>query len=112
MATFLGRMLSMMPDTISAQPGTIDEFGGFTAVGAPIDIRCYISGKTNLVREIKGKEVKSTIKAILNGVNSLTVEGFRFDLPARFNPRLQLRAITIDRPTDESGPHHETIFFP
>lgn len=112
MASIIPDMLDMMPDTITVQPGSLDGFGKFTDSGAPFDVRCYISAKTKLLRSSDGREITSSAKAIMAGVNDLTVEAHRYTLPIRFNPRVDLRAITVDRPTDEDGPHHETLFFP
>jgi hypothetical protein len=111
-ASIVNDLLELMPDTLTATPGHLDGYGKFVASGAVLALPCYISGKTRLVRDLTGQEVVSSMKVTVGGVNDLTVEGHRYTLPTRFNPRVDLRAILVKKVSDEDGPHHEVVMFP
>ena len=96
--------LQLMPDTLLAQPGTLDAFGKFTASGAALSLSCRIEGRQIMTRDSTGREVVSSRQAVMAGVNDLTVDGYRYTLPAPFSPRDDLVAIGIDRESDEDGP--------
>lgn len=127
-------------DTLTAQPGSEDMEGAFVPSGSALLMPAYISGKTRLVRDPAGREIVSSLKVTvavtpalvdawialgwsgwidedwINGSDAfpsiLTIDGYRFDLPARFDPNSGLKAVAIGRHSDETGAHHETVFFP
>lgn len=111
-ASIVDDLLDMMPDTLIAQPGNLDAFGGFTASGESVSIPCYIEGEVKLVRDMSGRESVSSVQVYTGGVFSLTTTNHRYTLPARFLPREDLQAISIDRASDENGAHHEVVMFP
>lgn len=106
MQEIVSALLDMMPDTITVQRVTTDEFGAET-LSTLGTFRAYISGPVSESRS-RGRMQKSSVTAIVAGT------GFRvtdvFTLPARFSPN-QPKATSIDRATDENGAHHETIYF-
>lgn len=102
----------MFPDTITCQPGTLDAFGTFTASGSAVTPSCYIEGEIRLVRDLNGQEVVSTLQVIVADTQGLTVDGYRYTLPARFSPNSNLKAIGVERVSDEDGAHHERLLFP
>lgn len=114
MASILTDLADLFPDTLSVQPGTLSATGAFVPSGAVANYSCYIEGATRLVRDITtGKEVVSTLRAVVaSAVAGLTVNLHRYTLPARFNPRLSLRAVSVEKVSDEDGAHHETVHFP
>jgi hypothetical protein len=111
-ASIIPDLLDLMPDTFSAQPGTVDATGKFTAVGSPTVISCRIEDRQQKLKDPAGKELVSTVQVFTGGVNSLNVQGFRYTLPARYDPRVDLLAISVESVQDENGPHHEVIMFP
>lgn len=105
-------LADMFPDTVDVQPGYLDGFGDFIASGAVVSPNCLIEGNVVLTRDTQGREVVSTMQVNVAGDYSLTVDGHRYTLPARYSPRSLLTAIGIEKASDENGAHHETIFFP
>lgn len=130
----------MMPDTLVAKPGSTDGFGAWTASGTELSMPCLIEGENRLVRDNAGQEVVSSLQVIV-GVTAalieawialgwsgwidagwvsgddayptiLTTTGYRYDLPGRFPQRTDLKAIAIERASDEIGAHHEVVQFP
>lgn len=66
-----------------------------------------------MVRDQQGREIVSSVHAVVLGLNSLTVEGFRYTLPSnRPEPRTNLKAIAVRIVPDEDGPNHEVVDFP
>lgn len=104
----------LAPDTLIAQPGAEDETGTFVAAGSALTLtNTRISGKRRMVRDQLGREVVSSVHAIVLELNSLTVEGFRYTLPSnRPEPRTNLKALAVRIVPDENGPHHEVVEFP
>lgn len=101
------------PDTLLSQPGPLDEEGEFAASGAEISAACYISEKSRLVRDPStGREVVSSFKITVAATDDLTVEGHRYTLPVRFDPRTNLTAISVKKVSDEDGAHHEVVMLP
>lgn len=100
------------PDILVAQPGSENAFGEFIASGAILSLTCYISGKIRLIRSLTGQEVVSSVKVIVNSINTLTTTGYRYTLPTRFDPRVDIEALSVKHVSDEDGPHHEVVFLP
>lgn len=110
--TFASNFTDMMVDDLICQPGNTDATGKFTASGSPLTIKCRISGKVKIVRNTIGQEVVSSVQAVTNSFNNLTVNNHRYTLPVRFNPRLSLKALAIVPVSDENGPCYERVMFP
>ena len=103
----------LMPDTLSCQPGSRDAFGAWTNSGSAITPKCRIEGDRRMVRDSAGVEVVSSLLAIVSSVVALTVDGYRYTLPARFPaPRVDLEALAVDLVADGDGAHHAEIYFP
>lgn len=105
-------LLDMMPDELIAQPVVLDEYGGFMASGQAVVVPCYIEEENRVVREPSGREVTSTAQAYCGGEFGFTVRGFKYTLPARFEPREELTAIRVRHASDENGAHHDVVMFP
>jgi hypothetical protein len=110
--TILDDLADMFPDVLTAQPGSLDAFGGFTPSGAALALDCYIEGGAKLVRDKSGQEVVSSVQAIVASAPGLTVDDYRYTLPARFDPREDLRAIGVVEVSDEDGALYEEVLFP
>ena len=114
MASFLTELLELMPHEILAQPGILTGTGGFVESGAVLVIPCQIEGESTLERDNQtGREVVASHTAITGEFNGLTVDGFRYTLPAEFpEPRVDLTALRVDPVSDEDGPLYEIVHFP
>ena len=110
--SLINHLTDCMSDTISAQLGTIDGFGKFTASGTPVTIQCYIKGESMLIRDPTGQEVISSFQIVTAGPFNLNAESYRYTLPTSFTPKTDLKAIAIRKVVDEDGPHHEVIMLP
>lgn len=109
---FLDDLSDLFPDTLTAQPVTTDEFGDTTNDGSALSLSCYIEGESKLVRNQEGQEVVSSVQVIVKGDNSLSVDGHRYTLPARFDPRTDLKAIGVVKVSDENGALYEEVLLP
>ena len=105
-------LADMLPDTLTAQPGSLDAFGEWTASGAALTPDCYIEGETRLVRDQTGQEVVSSVQVYVGSVNGLDVDGYRYTLPARFVPSGELRAIGVQQISDDGGANYEVVLLP
>ena len=112
MSTIVSDLLPLFADTMLAQPGTIDEYGTFTASGATLSLPCHIEITSRLVRDPNGQEVASSISVIVAGYNDLTTHLHRYTIPTRYSPATSLRAIAIVKETDEDGPCYEEVLLP
>lgn len=109
--TFFADFADMLSDTLIAQPGTLDHFGGWVASGEALTPACRIEGETRMVRDPSGTEVVSTVQVYV-GPLGLTAKDYRFTLPARFSPREELEAIGVEKVADEDGPAYEVVVLP
>lgn len=109
---FLDDLDDLFSDTLTCTPGITDAFGDFTPSGAVLAPSCYINAESKLVRAETGQEVVSSVQAIVQGHNDLTVNLHRYTLPARFSPRTDLRAIGVVKVSDEDGELYEEVVFP
>ena len=100
----------MLPDTLTFDVATVDETGELTAAGSPTSIDCYIQEETKLVMDARGQEVVSNVQVFV-GVNSLTVDGHLYTIPARFSVSANREAISVDHYSDENGAYAEEIQF-
>ena len=111
--SFLTDLHPLMSDTVIAQPGYLDGFGTFVASGSTSSLaNCRIKGESVLVRDINGQEVVSSMQVIVGSYNNLTTEAHRYTLPSRYDPNSSLRAISIKKVSDETGPLYEKLMFP
>jgi len=102
-----------MPHELLAQPGASNEKGDFVPSGAELAIQCQIEGENKLIRDSLGREVTSTRVVITGEFVGLTIDGFRYSLPADFaEPRTDLVAIAVDPVSDEDGLLYEIVRFP
>jgi hypothetical protein len=109
----LGDLSDCFPDTVIGQPVSKDAFGEFTASGASTSIACKISQKSRLIRDpSNGREVVSSFKVTVAGTPGFNTRDWRYTLPARFSPRVNLEAMAVKPVSDEDGQHHEVLFFP
>lgn len=112
-APIVPELLELMPDTIEAQPGALNEYGDFAPSGAALILPCHIEGSAKLVRDpLTGREVVSSFQAYVGGHNDLTVDRHRYTLPDRFVPNGSLTAIAVEKDDDENGPHAEVVILP
>lgn len=106
-------LLELMPDTMLAQPGVLNEYGDFAPSGAALSLPAHIEGSAKLVRDpLTGREVVSNVQVYVGGHNDLTVDRHRYTLPSRFVPSGTLTAIAIEKADDENGPDHEVVMLP
>jgi len=110
--SMLAELAALMPDTLVAQPVALDEYGDWIASGESLALVCRIEGGVKLVRDLNGREVVSSVQAIVGSSPGLTVEDHRYTLPSRFNPNDNLRAIMVYREADEDGAFYEEVVFP
>lgn len=109
---FFADFVDLMTDELVVQPGALDLYGTFVPSGASIALTCRIEGKARMVRDpSNGQEVVSSVQVFVEA-SDLTTDEHRYTLPARFEPRTNLRAIAIEKYDDESGPCYEKVMFP
>jgi hypothetical protein len=102
----------MFGDTVIAIPGDLDTFGDFIASGATLSLPCYIDGTARLVRDrTTGQQTVSSMAVLIAGNNNLDVDTWRFTLPGRFDPHVELKPIGINKASDEHGACYEEILF-
>lgn len=99
-------------DTVLAVPGADDGYGTFIASGATLSLPCYIEGKERLARTAAGEQVTSLLQVYVAGYNNLTVDEYRYTLPARYSPDTLLEAVAVEKVNDENGPLYECVHFP
>jgi len=104
--------LDFMPDTLGARQVTLDGQGDLLTSGALLNLSCYIEGEDRLVRDITGKEVVSTVQAIVATTEAISVDGWRFTLPSRFSPNEDIEAIGVQSVSDEDGEAYKIVMFP
>lgn len=112
--SIVGPLLDLAPDVLVAQPGTVNHAGKWTAAGDSVSPSCRISGKRRRFLGPGGQEMVSSMQAIVLSTSPvLSVDGYRYDLPARYPaPRTSLRSIFVKLVNDENGLHHQVVMFP
>lgn len=108
---FADDFLDMCPDVLVATPGTEDEFGTFTPSGTVLNLPCRIEGEIRTIRDATGQEILSTVQALCLNHHDLSTRLHRFTLPSRFSPSTNLRAIRIDKVSDDTEPVYEDVYF-
>lgn len=109
MIPITGPLADLFPDTVTVRSTTRDTFGKITGYGPTQVLRARCVGQHRTIRDLQGREHRSSVVAIFNGVFSLTTE-HEYTLPTRFNPN-RPPALSVETETDENGPHHETVMF-
>lgn len=102
----------MCEATLTAQPVVCDEYGEFLPSGEALALDCHIDGQSRLVRGMDGREVVSSFRATVPGKHGLTVEGYRYTLPADWMAPSGMTAIAISRLSDEEGIQGEVVVLP
>lgn len=107
-------LAELMFHTLTCQPGTEDFAGDWVPSGTALTPKCHIESASVGVRDpVSGEVLLSTVQCYLDGNYFLRPDLYRFTLPADHpEPRTDLKAMKIDRDTDEGGWHHETVYFP
>lgn len=112
---FIDEFADCMPGTLTATPGTEDGLGSFVASGSVQSLACRIEGEARLVRDPNGREVVSSVQAYVGSAPGLTVDGYRYGLPARFPSPADPsghRAISVEHVADEDGAEFEVVMLP
>ena len=107
------RKANMFPEELKVRQYT----GADTYKGSPIYAteitptpKAFIVGQNTLVKDENGKEVVSKMHAVFHTYYGLTILD-EYTLPVRFVPRI-VRAIAVQDASDnQSGGHHQTVFF-
>ena len=108
---FIDLFLDMMPSTVVAVPGFMDNQGTFIASGVTESLRCRIEGKMTLVEDAGGRMVQSTARVFVHGVHGLTSDRHRYHLPSPpYDPSEERTAIIVVPEFDELGPCYETVY--
>lgn len=108
-APITGPLADLFPDTLMVERVTGTDEAGDETYGTPEPIPCKLNRGDRMVSTGSGREVPSTIQATIAGVFGLSVKD-RYTFPADFEDG-QATALTVDRPRDENGPHHEVVSF-
>ena len=112
MASIVSDLSDLLGDTLTAQAGSVDFEGVWTPSGSALNLACHLSGDVRMIRDATGQEVVSSVRAVVDTGSALTVDGFRYTLPAGYDPRTDLKAIAVTKARDEDGAHHEVVHFP
>lgn len=104
--------LDMMSDTLVVYPGYIDHFGDWVASGATLSLPCHIEGEIRVARNEAGREVVSSVQALVLGNHSLSTSTHRYTLPSRFSPNDQIQAVAVEKVSDDVGPVYELVMLP
>ncbi len=96
-------------DEITIEPYVSQTGFGDKSYGAPVTLKCRITGKHKIVRNAAGQERVSTVQVLLERPIGVTAKD-RFTLPARFNLTEPV-PVAVRQATDETGLHHERIMF-
>jgi hypothetical protein len=110
-ATDLEDLDELFPHTVSWS-----RYGGPDGYGAPSgavvssgSIKAHVYGRTTQFTNDKGQVIVSTLRAVLKGAPGVRTTDV-FTLPGEFIPNSP-KALRVAHRTDESGAHHETVFF-
>lgn len=112
--TFLDDLGELMPDTLIAEPGNLDGYGSWVASGAVLNIPCHIEGRMAVIQNPQGggREMTSRLQVYTGEYHNLDADSYRYTLPARYEPNVDLRALYVEKYVDETGPLYEVVYFP
>lgn len=80
---FIDEFADVMPDVLLVQAGYLDAYGAFVESGAQQSRACRIRGGVRVVKDRAGREVVSSVRAVMGGVFGLTADLHRYTLPSR-----------------------------
>jgi hypothetical protein len=115
MTSIVADLIDLFPDTILVRRRTTgtaaqEGFGDEQYSATTESLQCRVRG---IIKEVQdqqtGQVVKCSVKCVVAGAFGLTVLD-EITLPVRFSPR-KPRPIAVHQGTDESGAHHETVYF-
>lgn len=104
-------LLHLFPETITGQPGTIDQSGNWTAVGPAVTLPARYEGVERMVRNPQNQEVRSVLTVIVAGVATYKPKLWRFTLPTRYSPHLTVQALSTSHESDAAGVVYQEIYF-
>src|SRR4051812_36546524 len=107
--SFPDELADLFPDTVTVSVLSAPDYEGNTSVLTSVDLPARVTGKIKSTYDIGGNEKMSSVQALFPGAYGLTVD-MEYLLPERFIPR-NPRAISVGHATDESGAHHERVYF-
>jgi hypothetical protein len=110
--SIVGELEHLFFEELTAQPGSVDREGTWTASGTAVTIKARFEGRVRMVRTNGGQEVASSVSAIVAGAPGFTPTTYRFTLPSRFTPNTNVVAVHVEHETDADGPCYEEVFFP
>jgi hypothetical protein len=102
-------LMDMFPDTISWEKFTASDRYGKELYNPAVSLKCRIGQGVSLVRGATGQEVTSTLRVLVPSTPGIQLKD-RITFPSRYTTR-RPPIITVIPPSDENGPHHETIYF-
>lgn len=116
--SIVDEVLDLFGDVLTAVPVALDEFGTSIPSGTILSLPCRIEGEQRLVRDPGGQVQTSSVLVIVAGFYDLSVEGHRYQLPARYSPNGigyadgGLRALAVDKiSSDELTEEYEELLF-
>ena len=104
-------LLHLFPETITGQPGTIDNSGVWTASGSPVTLPARYEGVERMVRNPQNQEVTSTLTVIVAGIATYKPKLWRFTLPSRYSPHTEVQALSTSHESDANGPIYQELYF-
>jgi hypothetical protein len=108
--SILDDLADFFPDTIQLRRLTSKGPSGSRVYATEVELLpARISQGDQVLHDQTGREIASTVKAVLRGVFNVTTDD-EFTLPERFNPRVP-EALMVASITDESGPLYEVVRF-
>lgn len=102
-------------DTLITQAGSYDGAGDWSTSGSPVNYTVYIEdleGPDRFVRDAAGREVLASVAVYVFSAAGLTVDGHRYQLPARYPGSQDITARNVLEVSDENGAHHEVVILP
>lgn len=107
---FMDHVQDMFPHTLVATPVTHGG-GGEVSYGTPINIKCTFREVSRNINTANGRETRAGYDFTTADYNSLSVDGYEFDLPVGCEPRLAQKALSVSPVSDEIGFIYEIIRF-
>jgi len=99
----------LFPDTVLVESFLGKPTLGVATYGTGVARKARVQGHHTKVRTAEGAERVSSVNVLFAGAFGVQVLD-RFTLPSRFTPT-QPTPLAVSRATDESGPHHERVYF-
>ena len=99
--------LDMCPHTVTVEPFSSRNAYGAATYGTAVTYRARVQGKNQMIRNVGGEEVVSTITVYV-ATQTMTPQD-RITLPSPFSPT-QPDILAVQRVSDESGQHHVVVY--